>query len=47
MYEIICPLGMAGGDQENKMEDELMTTGAKLIGGLPGAIEKHTVILSC
>ena len=45
MYEIVCPLERAGCDQENKMEVEVMITGAKLIGGLPGAVEKHTVIL--
>ena len=39
VYETICPLRTAGGDQENKMENESMMSGAKLMGGLPGAKE--------
>lgn len=34
---------MAGGDQENKMENEPMVTGEKLAGGLPGAMEQSTI----
>ena len=39
VYETICPLGISGGDHENKMENESMMSGAKSIGGLPGAME--------
>ena len=38
VYETICPLGIAGGDHENKMEKDPITSGAKLSGGLPGAM---------
>ena len=45
VYETICPLGTAGGDQENKMEKDSITSGAKLSGGLPGAMEIYTQLL--
>ena len=34
---------MAGGDQENKTEDDSMMTGAKSRGGLPGAEENKVL----
>lgn len=43
VYEIICPLGTAGDDHENKMEKDSITSGAKFSGGLPGAEEIYTV----
>lgn len=43
VYEIICPLGTAGGDHENKMEKDSITSGAKFNGGLPGAEERYNI----
>ncbi len=41
VYEIICPLGTAGGDHENMMEKDSITSGPKFSGGLPGATEMY------
>ena len=43
VYEIICPLGTAGGDHKNKMEKDSITSGAKFNGGLPGAEEVYNI----
>ena len=45
VYEIICPLGTAGDDHENKMEKDSITSGAKFSGGLPGAEEIYSIIM--
>lgn len=42
VYEIIRPLGMTGGDQDNKMNVEPTRVETKLVGGLPGTGINYT-----